>query len=161
MERSTDARPVGYRHAHHPDPSPPGQLPDRLLSEQPGDVGISSLTAAQLVCGVQRSRDPEQNARALEQFLLPTTVAPFDAPAASVYGEVRASREAAGRPIGGMDTRIGSHARSLRAVLVTGNVREFSRIGDLALENWLEDAGETDGFRGAASRAGRRCTSPD
>ena len=64
-------------------------------------------------------------------------IADFDAAVAGSYGKVRAGLEAAGTPIGPLDTQIGAHALSLGAVLVTHNTREFRRIPGLALEDWL------------------------
>jgi len=54
------------------------------------------------------------------------------------YGEVRASLARGGKPIGPLDTLIGSHARSLDVILVTHNAREFARIEDLRLEDWTK-----------------------
>ena len=50
---------------------------------------------------------------------------------------MRSALEGSGQAIGPLDTLIAAHARSLGAVLVTDNVREFSRVPDLAVENWL------------------------
>jgi len=120
---------------HRPEP-----LLERLFSIAPGEVGISAITAAELSYGVHKSRDRERNSRALEEFLLPLLVMPFDEQAAEAYGLVRAGLEGLGLPIGGMDTLIGSHALALKVALVTNNVREFSRIRGLRVENWLAQA---------------------
>ncbi len=117
----------------------PEVLLKQLFSIDPGEVGVSSITAAELAYGVHRSQDPERNRRALEQFLLPLVAVPFDAEAAAVYGQVRTTLEASGLPIGGLDTLIGSHARALGSTLVTNNVGEFSRIPGLRIENWLTE----------------------
>jgi len=39
--------------------------------------------------------------------------------------------------IGNMDLLIASHAKSLNAMLVTNNIREFERIEGLSVENWV------------------------
>jgi len=101
-----------------------------------GDIGISSITAAELHFGVQKSQRLEENLRALEQFLLPLTVAHFDENAAATYGHVRARLEKQGTPIGPLDTLIAAHALSLDLTLVTNNIREFERVPDLKLKNW-------------------------
>ena len=102
-----------------------------------GDVGISSITAAELHFGVHNSQRPEENRRALEQFLLPLTVAHFDENAAAAYGHVRAHLEKQGTPIGSLDTLIAAHALSLDLTLVTNNVREFERVPGLKVKNWV------------------------
>jgi len=108
---------------------------DRLSA---GDVGISTITLAELRYGVAKSRDTEKNRQALEEFLLPLEVVDFGESAASAYGTVRADLESAGRPIGPLDTQIGAHALGLDAVLVTDNTTEFRRIKGLKVENWLD-----------------------
>jgi tRNA(fMet)-specific endonuclease VapC len=102
-----------------------------------GDIGISSITAAELAFGVQKSQRPEENRRALQQFLLPLTVAHFDENAAAAYGHIRAQLEKRGTSIGPLDTLIAAHALSLDLTLVTNNVREFERVPDLEVENWV------------------------
>lgn len=109
----------------------------RLRSKAVGQVGISALTLAELANGVARSSRPRENLDALQEFVLPLDVADFDSNAAFTYGQVRAALEGRGRPIGPMDTLIAAHALSLDATIVTHNLREFSRIPDLRVEDWL------------------------
>jgi len=100
-----------------------------------GDVGISSITMAELAFGVTKSGSA-RNWTALEAFLLPLEIAVFDAEAARAYGKLRTDLERTGHPFGPLDTLIAAHALSLRAAFVTNNVREFSRVNGLAIENW-------------------------
>jgi tRNA(fMet)-specific endonuclease VapC len=115
----------------------PAKALRRIVSLSPGEAGISAITLAELRFGVAKSAQRERNRQALDEFLLPLEIADFDAGAARSYGKVRAALEAAGTPIGPLDTQIGAHALSLGAVLVTHNTREFSRISGLAVEDWL------------------------
>lgn len=115
----------------------PTKLVDHLNQLRAGDVGVSAITVSELQHGVHKSKNPEQNIAALEQFLLPLLVAEYDYDAASVYGQVRAYLERVGSPIGSMDLLIAAHALSLNAILVTNNVREFARVPDLQVEDWL------------------------
>ncbi len=102
----------------------------------PGDVGISSITLAELEYGVAKSRFPERNREALVRFVLPLEIPAFDAGAALAYGRIRADLEARGAPIGSMDLLIAAHALTLDVALVTNNVREFRRVRTLRVENW-------------------------
>ncbi len=77
-----------------------------------------------------------RNLRALEKFLAPLDVLPFDEAAMRKYGKVRAHLERKGTPIGALDTLIAAHALALDVVLVTNNLREFKRVPGLRLENW-------------------------
>ena len=61
----------------------------------------------------------------------------FGGEACSHYAKIRASLKASGAMIGANDLLIAAHARSLRLTLVTNNTREFGRVADLALENWM------------------------
>ncbi len=115
--------------------NPPG-VAERLMALKPFDVGISSVTLAELRYGVVKSGSPKRNEEALVGFLAPFEIAPFDDIAAVHYGEIRTYLENAGLPIGAMDLMIASHARSLDAILVTNNLREFERIPGLTIENW-------------------------
>lgn len=98
---------------------------------------ISAVTAAELHHGAAKSARRAENLRRLALFLAGFEVVFFDETAAVMYGQVRMDLEARGRPIGPLDTLIAAHAVALRAVLVTNNTREFSRIRGLKLQNWL------------------------
>ena len=100
-----------------------------------GDIGVSTVTVSELAWGVAKTGSA-RNRAALEAFLLPLEIAPYDLPSALRYGEVRADLARRGRPIGPLDTMIASHALSLGAALVTNNEREFGRVPGLRVENW-------------------------
>ena len=102
-----------------------------------GQVGLSSITLAELQFGVARSQRVREAAGALSEFLLALEVAPFDGGAALQYGQVRAALAASGKPIGPLDTLIAGHAVALDAILVTHNAREFERVAGLRVEDWL------------------------
>ena len=109
----------------------------RFLEYQIGDIGISSITLSELRYGVAKSTHQEKNAKALDEFITPLEVVSFDEEAAHVYGEVRATLEKAGTPIGAMDMLIAAHAVSLGIPLVTNNTREFARITSLNVIDWI------------------------
>lgn len=100
------------------------------------DIGVSSVTAAELAFGVAKSRSTK-NRIALESFLLPLEVMPFDLSAAFAYGDLRAELARRGEPIGPLDLQIAAHALSLKVTLVTNNEREFRKVPGLNLENWV------------------------
>lgn len=101
-----------------------------------GEIGVSSITAAELRFGAAKSGSA-RNAQALEKFLAPLEVLPFDDAATREYASLRAHLERSGNPIGALDTLIAAHALALNAVLVTNNQREFARTPRLRLENWV------------------------
>lgn len=116
----------------------PSELIDRLKKHKPGEVAVSSITLAELNFGVSKSAQPEKNRAALDQFLLPLEILAFDDAAAECYGHIRAALEIDGTPIGPLDTLIASHALSIDSTVVTNNVREFSRVKGLRVENWMD-----------------------
>jgi tRNA(fMet)-specific endonuclease VapC len=103
-----------------------------------GDIGVSSVVAAELAFGVAKSGSA-RNRQALEMFLAPLEIVPFDAAANWVYGDVRADLERRGTPIGSLDSMIAAHALCLRSVLVTNNTREFAKVPGLLLDNWVSE----------------------
>lgn len=114
----------------------PAIVAQHFQSLEHGQLGISSITHAELAYGVIKSGSAKNRA-ALEKFLLPLEIYPFDAAAALEYGTVRAHLERQGTPIGNMDMLIAAHARALKHVIVTNNVREFERVPNLFIENWV------------------------
>lgn len=116
----------------------PPQVLEKFKSYSVGEIGVSSITVAELQYGVEKSQRPAQNRKALSQFLIPLVIADFDDQAAEAYGKARAALEAQGTLIGALDTLIAAHALSLGVTLVTNNTREFSRVADLRLTNWAE-----------------------
>jgi len=109
---------------------------NHFMEYQVGDIGMSSITLAELRYGVAKSAQREKNAKALEGFVAPLVLVPFDEEAAFVYGGIRAVLEKAGKPIGSMDMLIAAHAVSLGIPLVTNNTREFLRIPGLNVVDW-------------------------
>jgi tRNA(fMet)-specific endonuclease VapC len=110
----------------------------KLRGKSVGQVGISSITLGELSFGAEKSSRSKVAHEALGEFLVALEVSAFDDASAMTYGRVRASLAQKGKPIGPLDTLIGSHALEIDAVLVTHNTREFSRIDGLRLEDWSE-----------------------
>ena len=115
----------------------PQSVLNRFQRHSADDLGISSVTVAELRYGAEKSGRPHQNHAALDAFLAPLLVADFDSLAADRYGKVRAELERCGTPIGPLDTMIAAHSLSLAVTLITANITEFSRVPGLEIENWI------------------------
>ena len=100
---------------------------------------ISTIILSELLAGAEKSNRPEQNRREIARFTGRLGVLPFDDAAAVHAAEIRAQLERHGRGIGSYDTLIAGHARSRGLIVVTGNLREFSRVEGLRTEDWLAD----------------------
>jgi tRNA(fMet)-specific endonuclease VapC len=114
---------------------PPAVL-HRFRQYRMGEIALCSVVAAELAYGVAKSGSL-RNRQALEMFLAPLSILPFDESALWAYGELRTELERRGTPIGSLDTLIAAHALSQRATLVTNNTDEFARVPGLRLENWV------------------------
>lgn len=115
----------------------PAAVLQRFRQYRMGDIGLCSVVAAELAYGVAKSGSL-RNRQALEMFLAPLTVLPFDEAALWVYGDLRAELERQGTPIGALDTMIAAHALSQQSSLVTNNTAEFARVPGLQLDNWVQ-----------------------
>ena len=115
----------------------PKEVIDKFHGISPGEIAISTITVAEMMYGVGKSQHKEKNKSALDSFLAPLEIVDFDIQAAQLYGIVRAYLEKRGTLIGAYDLMIAAHAISLGLVLVTNNEREFQRVPDLIVENWV------------------------
>ena len=116
----------------------PEQVFMRLQEHDPIDICISSVTYAELVHGVEKSKAIEKNRVALALLLANIEIMNFDSLAAESYGKIRADLEKAGTPIGPLELMIAGHAKALGYTVVTNNTKEFDRVKGLKLENWTE-----------------------
>ena len=101
-----------------------------------GQFCISSVTLGELVFGAEHSQQVERNLADIEGLTARLEVLPFATEASYHFGQIRAGLYKEGYPIGPYDMMIAGHARSTGFVLVTNNMKEFSRVLGLILENW-------------------------
>jgi len=105
------------------------------------NICISSVTYGELCFGIANGETAMREARweQLDMFTQRLLIDPWDEEAAKHYGVIRAWLKKQGILIGNNDLLIAAHARSMDAVLVTNNVREFNRVPDLSVENWVSE----------------------
>lgn len=115
----------------------PPSVAQRFQELRPGEVVISTITYGELYNGALKSREAAAALSNLKQLVEILPVQPLPATAGECYGVVRSALEKSGNIIGGNDLWIAAHAIELGLVLVTNNTKEFSRIPQLKLENWL------------------------
>ena len=109
---------------------------ERFKQHQLGDIAISSITAAELAFGVEKSGSL-LNKHALEKFFAPLEILPFDESCIGHYAKLRHNLQRQGTPIGSLDMLIAAHALANDSILVTNNMGEFARVQGLRLENWV------------------------
>ncbi|MEA2339411.1 MAG: tRNA(fMet)-specific endonuclease VapC [Thermoanaerobaculia bacterium] len=111
-------------------------LAERLRVVPRTQIRLCSIVKGELLYGARKSGRIADNLRLLEAFFGNIASLPFDDRCAEEYGLIREELERAGTPIGPNDLLIAATARAHRAVVVTHNVREFSRVADLRIEDW-------------------------
>ena len=116
--------------------NPQGVVAENIRRVGADSIAISIIVACEIEFGLAKigSCRLADNVRAI---LAELPVIPFEQPAHSHYGDIRAGLEKAGTPLGPNDLLIAAHARALDMVLITNNEREFSRVPGLEVENWL------------------------
>lgn len=115
--------------------------PQGLAAKQLARVGdetvcTSIVVACELRFGAAKAASRRLSDQ-IEQVLEPLDILPLESPVEHYYAEIRSTLERRGTPIGPNDLLIAAHALALGLTLVTDNIREFSRVEGLAVENWL------------------------
>jgi tRNA(fMet)-specific endonuclease VapC len=115
----------------------PQNVVEKVKTFDSRDIKLSSVSVSELEYGVSKSKYREKNREALIHFLSGFEIIPFDEKDAEVYGLIRADLENRGEIIGPYDMQIAAQAMTRDLILVTNNVKEFERIQNLQLENWV------------------------
>ncbi len=100
-------------------------------------VAISTITIAELECGVANSNQLSETMTRLYEFLVPFAIIDFDMDSARYYAKIRKELKDLGQPIGSMDTLIAAIALAHQQTLVTNTVKEFAKVIGLKIENWI------------------------
>lgn len=116
----------------------PKGLRDRF-NENADTLCISTIILNELLYGAEKSADVAKHRSSVENFAGRLAVLPFDENAAAHSGNIRAVLERKGLVIGGYDLLIAGHARSAGLTVITGNLREFTRVDGLIAEDWHPD----------------------
>ncbi len=110
---------------------------DTLLATPPSRIKIPSIVKAELLLGAEKSVLKEKTLAIVKQFLEPFEIVSFDDSCSSIYAQIRSKLERNGNQIGPNDLIIASTVLSYSGTLVTNNIKEFSRVPDLKLTNWI------------------------
>lgn len=105
-------------------------------SVSPKHLCISAVTRGELLYGLKLKDGAHRLAQLIDQFLLRAQCLPWNEAAATHFASITAALHRSGTQIGSMDAMIAGHAAATGAVLVTNNVRHFSRVAGLTIENW-------------------------
>jgi len=114
-----------------------GNVSLNLLQTPPNEISIPSIVLFELEVGIAKSTSPKKRKQQLATFLSIVDVLPFGAFEAKQAAQIRAVLEKQGKPIGPYDILIAATAIANGATLVTHNTKEFGRIENLLIEDWL------------------------
>ncbi|MBR8828906.1 MAG: type II toxin-antitoxin system VapC family toxin [Gomphosphaeria aponina SAG 52.96 = DSM 107014] len=112
------------------------KLNQQLESHDPANIFVCSVVKSELFYGAIKSKKSAENLQKQKAFLNRFISLPFDDKCTEIYGNIRTSLEKKGTPIGPYDLQIASIAIANNLILVTHNVAEFQRIGELNIEDW-------------------------
>ncbi|MCB1585357.1 MAG: type II toxin-antitoxin system VapC family toxin [Xanthomonadales bacterium] len=113
-----------------------GNVASKILSVSPKEISISSITLLEIELGIAKSNSPEKRMKQLQDLCSVIEVIPFAEKESKASATLRATLENKGTPIGPYDNLIAGTALANNKILVSNNVKEFSRIEDLRMENW-------------------------
>lgn len=117
----------------------PAAVLNRFEQLSVGEIGMSTITYGELIYGAQKSQHPKKNLHILEELASLIPPLPLSTDTVKYYGKIRETLETKGKIIGNNDLWIAAHTLSLNLTLVTNNMKEFSRIPHLKLENWVSN----------------------
>lgn len=108
-----------------------------IFNKNASRMAISTITLSELIYGAEKSSNVNKNLEAVEDFVSHLEVLPYEPIVSQQYGQIKATLEKRGEIIGENDIHIAAHAVSQGLILVTNNLKEFKRVPNLALENWV------------------------
>jgi tRNA(fMet)-specific endonuclease VapC len=112
------------------------RVKEQFLSTDSADLYLCSVVKAELYYGAMKSSRTTENLALLDDLFENILSWPFDDMAARKYGEIRSVLARQGTPIGPNDLMIAAIAAVNGAVVVTHNIREFSRVDGLSIVDW-------------------------
>ncbi len=107
-----------------------------LHQHRASDIVVSAITKCEMYAGSSGSQNPAKSRAQQDLFLRQFVSLPFDDDAAEAYGRIDGLLKSRGASIGPLDTQIAAIALVHNLTLVTHNTRHFSRIPNLAMEDW-------------------------
>jgi len=115
---------------------PYGSVGTRVTKMNSTDLGLCSITTAELYTGAEKSHFPQENADKIDELVMQFGCIDYGLEDSRIYARIRAFLERIGQPIGFHDTQIAAIALNHNLIVVTHNVREFSRVPGLVIEDW-------------------------
>lgn len=112
-------------------------IKDNIQKNNPNNIKIPSIVKAELLYGAEKSQYKAKNLANINRFLEPYEIIPFDEDSSIVYSKIRSAMELMGTVIGPNDFIIAATVLARNGILVTNNTKEFEKVRNLKIENWL------------------------
>lgn len=116
----------------------PSEVRERFARHTLHELAMSPITLGELRFGAEKSQARDRAMATIEKLTQAIQTCPVPVAAGEHYGEIRATLQKQGQPIGNNDLWLAAHARAEGWILVTNNTREFERVPGLQVENWVE-----------------------
>lgn len=116
--------------------NPSGSAAATLQSFQPVELVTCSIVRAELLHGAKKYGNAQRRTAMVRAALSAVASLPFDDLAADYYADIKHDLELSGSIIGPADLQIAAICLAHQLTLVTGNVREFTRVPGLSIEDW-------------------------
>ncbi|WP_414527057.1 type II toxin-antitoxin system VapC family toxin [Nodularia chucula] len=113
-----------------------GQVAQNLANVSAQEIIVPTIVLFELQVGIAKSTSPGKRSQQLQQLVSRVKLVAFDRDAALAAATIRAELEKQGTPIGQIDVLIAGTAVALEAILITHNLKEFSRVPGLAIADW-------------------------
>lgn len=117
----------------------PQSVSEKFEQLEVGMVAMSAITYGELLYGAQKSHYAKKATHLLHQFCDYIPPLPLSLKVPEYYASIRAELEKKGKIIGNNDLWIAAHGLELNIILVTNNEKEFSRVDQLKIENWVRE----------------------
>jgi len=114
-----------------------GNVANNLFMHSPKDIFVPSIVIYELEVEVAKSNNPKKRKEQLTLFLEQINIIDFTLKEAKCAALIRADLEKLGTPIGPIDTLIAASAKANNLILITNNTKEFKRVDNLKIDNWL------------------------
>lgn len=116
-------------------------VPERMDSVDVSDLCVSEVTIAELLYGAVHSKSVERHLQEVRVLQNDLAVIPIS-DTLDDYAEIRHSLTLQGLSIEDFDILIGAAARHFGLTVVTDNVRHFSCMPNVRIENWVNRSGD-------------------
>jgi len=110
-------------------------LKDKFI-EHKSNLASTTINYSELIYGLKK-QDNKKYIPKVELIFKNIKVYSFDIKSAKIFGELKASMQKKGIVVADMDLMIASIAIANNEIIITNNIKHFSKIDSLEIESWV------------------------